>query len=205
MKLLKRTKLIYGVGINDADYNVCKTDVVDGKKKILWVCPYYVKWRAVLERCYSEKFWKTNPTYRDCSVVPEWHLFSNFKAWMKTQDWEGKQLDKDLLLYGNKVYGPDTCVFVDQKVNLFMLENKATRGKSLIGVYFDEECGKYRARCCSVTTGKQKCLGRYTTQEEAHKAWLDFKLEQAYILADEQTDERVATALINRYKNYQIH
>lgn len=205
MRLLKRNKLVYGVGVNDADYNVCQTAVVNGKKKIVKFCPFYLKWRHMIERSYSEKFKERNPSYYDCSCVPEWHVFSNFKKWMETQDWEGKQLDKDILSPYNRIYGPDTCVFVDQKVNLFIIENNAMRGEFPVGVVFDKESGKYRARCCSVETGKQACLGRYETPEEAHEAWLDFKLKQAYILAAEQTDERVANALIARYKNYQVN
>lgn len=201
MKLLKRNKLVYGVGINDADYNVCETGVVNGKKKILRTCPYYLKWKGVLERCYSDVFRKRNPSYKECTVVEEWKRFSNFKAWMETQDWEGKQLDKDLLVVDNKIYGPETCVFVDQKVNLFLLESNTSRGKYPIGVHFDNESGKYRARCCSVETNKQVCLGRHLTPEDAYKAWLDFKLKQAYILAESQTDQRVAKALVSRYES----
>lgn len=40
------------------------------------------------------------------------------------------------------------------------------------------------------------------TAELAHKAWLQYKLEQARILATKQTDVRVAKALIDRYENY---
>lgn len=204
MRLLKRTRLVYGVGVNDADYNVCKTGLVNGKKKTLEVCPYYMRWKGVIERCHSERFLRKNPSYEGCTLVSEWLRFSNFKSWMEIQEWRGKQLDKDILILGNKLYGPETCVFVDQKVNTFLVESNSIRGACLIGVFLDKESGKYRARCCSVETGKQECLGRHSTEQEAHQAWLDFKLKQAYILVAEQSDERVARALISRYENYQI-
>ena len=50
-----------------------------------------------------------------------------FKDWMENQDWEGNQLDKDLLFEGNKVYGPKTCVFVTRMVNNFTLDSGAAR------------------------------------------------------------------------------
>ena len=37
---------------------------------------------------------------------------------------------------------------------------------------------------------------------EAHKAWLKRKQELAILLAAEQTDDRVAKAIIDRYMNY---
>lgn len=169
------------------------------KWKVTWRCPFYDKWTSMLNRCYSEKHLAKHQSYRGCSVVVEWHRFSNFKAWMETQEWEGKELDKDILIPGNKIYGPDTCAFVDQKVNKFVNECAATRGKLPIGV--DACKGAFHARCKSVVTGKIVHLGRFKTTDEAYQAWLNFKLEQAYILAADLVDERVAKALINKYKD----
>lgn len=202
MKINKKKKLVCGVGVNDADYNVCETIIVNGKQKIVWTCPFYVKWAGMLGRCYDPKCWIRSPSYEGCSAVQEWHLFSNFSSWMIQQDWEGKQLDKDILVTGNKIYGPDTCIFVDSKVNTFLIESNASRGDWPIGVIFHKQRGKYMATCRSVETGKQQHLGLFKTAEEAHSAWLEFKLQQAYILAAQQDDSRVAKALIDRYEQY---
>lgn len=136
---LKNKKLVYGVGVNDADYAVQKFEpigYVGGKQKykLVWICPYYRVWKHMLERGYSEKFQEKHPTYKGCSVSEEWLTFSNFKAWMKTQHWEGLQLDKDLLIEGNKVYSADTCVFVTPMVNSFVNDQGVKRGEWLIGV-----------------------------------------------------------------------
>ena len=200
-------RLVFGVGINDADYvtQVMETiSYIDGKQKqkLVWVCPFYRKWSDMLGRCYSQKCQVKYPTYQGCYVTKEWLTFSTFRVWMAQQNWEGRELDKDILFPGNKVYSPDTCVFVDQKVNSFILENTASRGEWPIGVDFHKPCGKFQARCWSVTTGKREYLGLFKTPEEAHAAWLTFKLEQAYILAAEQSDERVAKALIDKYENF---
>lgn len=198
--LRKRNKLVFGVGTNDADYRVVINQRIKGKFKTVWNCPFYAKWRDMLKRCYSSKFKKKYPTYEGCFTAKEWLLFSNFKAWMQTQDWEGKHLDKDILFEGNKIYGPDACIFVDAKVNLFISESPARRGEYPIGVNL--KGNRFQAMAKSIVTGRQQYLGMYDTPEEAHKAWFTFKLEQAYLLAAQQTDERVAKALIDRYENY---
>ena len=196
--------LVYGVGVNDSEYNVYKTCQVNGRTKILWICPFYKKWIHMLERCNDQKLHLKYPTYKDCQIVPEWLIFSTFKSWMETQDWEGKHLDKDLLIKGNKVYGPDTCIFLDANINTFITENNSTRGKYLIGVSFEKSSNKFVAQCWSVETKKNTKIGRYKTEQEAHQAWLSFKLKQAHILASQQTDRRVSDALIARYENYSI-
>jgi hypothetical protein len=122
---------------------------------------------------------------------------------MEKQDWEGKQLDKDILYPGNLEYGPEKCVFVSHAVNSFVTEKTAGRGKYLIGVYWNPDRQKFYSSCNN-RTGKPKHLGCFDTELEAHKAWLAFKLEQAKILAAEQSDPRVAKALIERYENYVI-
>lgn len=192
-------KLIEGVGYNDADYTVQKYQKTNGKSIRIWTCPYYVRWIGMFRRCYSPAALKRNPNYADCSVCEQWLYFSNFKSWMETQDWEGKELDKDLLFSNNKVYGPNTCVFVTQDVNKFIIDQERKRGGSPVGVSFEKETGKYKAQCYSVTTRKRKNLGRFTTHEEAFSAYLKYKLEQAHILAEKQSDTRVAKALIGRF------
>ena len=152
--------------------------------------------------CYSTKFQERQPTYIGCTVSEEWLTFSNFKNWMMTQDWEGNQLDKDLLFKGNKIYSPETCVFVTPMVNTFTIDQGAARGDCLIGVCWHKGMSKYKSQCGNPFTGEQEYLGLLTCEQEAHRAWLKRKLELAYELAAIQTDERIAEALIDRYSNY---
>ena len=44
-----KTKLVYGVGINDADYVLTKQEKVNGKWKIVWSCPYYERWNTGID------------------------------------------------------------------------------------------------------------------------------------------------------------
>lgn len=196
MKIKNGYKLVFGVGINDADYSVQPR--IGNQPK----CPFYVKWHDMLKRCYYKKFQVSCPSYLGCSVVSEWLLFSNFKAWMENQNWEGNALDKDLLFPGNKIYGPDTCIFVSKKVNSFIVEKRINQGEFPVGASWHKASGKFVAQGTSLLSGKRESLGLFSTAEDAHKAWLAHKLEKAYILAAEQLDERVAKALIDRYENY---
>lgn len=190
-------KLVYGVGINDANYQISITDYSEGKAKIIWKCPYYMRWAGMLARCYSGRC----PSYKGCSVWGLWFYFSNFKAWMEQQDWEGKELDKDLLVVGNKLYSPKNCIFVSAKVNSFITEATANRGQYPLGVI--KARGKFQA-ACGTAGGRVKIVGYFDNPQDASNAWLTEKLKQAYILAEQQTDERVAKALIDRYENYKL-
>lgn len=190
-------KKLYGVGINDADYLTREHLKIDGKWKVEWCCPYYRVWSNMLQRCYSETYHKKFPTYVGCTIAEEWKTFSNFKSWMEVQDWKDKQLDKDLLVEGNKGYGPNTCVFVTGAVNLFMTDCGATRGNLPIGV--SRNGGNYMARCRNPFTKKREYLGTFSCPEGAYLAWKARKAEHAARLAEEQTDERVKKALIERY------
>lgn len=202
----KPKNLVHGVGVNDSSYAVVKYETVgyvNGKRKQkqVWMCPYYRTWRNMLERCYIAKFQERQPTYKGCTVTEDWLTFSNFRKWMRAQNWEGLQLDKDILFEGNKVYSPDRCVFVTSMVNKFTTDSRAARGKWPIGVYWHKERGKFLAQCNNPFTKKQEHLGLFTCEQEAHNAWRKRKLELAHELAAIQTDPRVAKALIERYSN----
>ena len=190
----KRDHLVYGVGINDADYEVYPR--VDGK---VFRCPYYATWISMLGRCYSDEFQDRQPTYKGCSVHPDWISFMNFRKWMMKQDWQGKALDKDLLVKGNKVYSPSACVFVDAMTNTFTIDCGRSRGEYPLGVNFHKHRGKFQANCRNPFTNKKEYLGLFTCEHQAHLAWRKRKHELACKLAESQTDARVAEALRRMY------
>jgi hypothetical protein len=194
VRILKKRKLVYGIGINDSDYSVYPK--ISGMEVI---CPYYRAWANMIRRCYCAKLQAKYPTYTGCSVVPEWHSFMTFRAWMIEQPWEGNDLDKDILFPGNKVYGPNTCVFISHGLNSFTTESASARGEWPIGADWHKRAGKFRASCRNPFTGKQEHLGLFTCPNEAHEAWRTRKHEHALALAAQQTDPRVAKALSTRY------
>ena len=165
---LANRKLVCGIGINDAKYMV--TNIIDGKREC---CPYYQKWISMINRCYSEKFQSSHPTYSGCSVEKEWLRFSYFREWMESQDWMGKELDKDILVAGNKLYGPSLGLFGSHKINSLLIDSAAIRGHLPKGVSLDKDIGKYKSSC--KFNGKSKSLGRFDTASEAEICYLKFK------------------------------
>jgi hypothetical protein len=153
----------------------------------------------MLARCYDKNTQKTRPNYSECSVRCDWLIFSNFKDWMAKQDWRGNHLDKDLLFVGNKVYSPETCVFVSALTNTFTEDRANYRGNYPLGVCFDKRRKNFYSRCSNPFTGSVEFLGIFNCETEAHLAWKKRKHELSCQLADLQTDQRVAEALRHRY------
>lgn len=199
----KKNKLVCGWGINDVGYNVYKHEFVNGKKKIVWRCPYYSKWVEMIRRCFCTKTQTRHPTYRGCTIYENWKYLSNFIKWVDSQpnrDWQNCEPDKDLLIEGNKHYSPETVVFVNSVVNRFIEDCSKVRGSYMIGVCASGRKNKpYSAGCSNPFTVKQNKIGRYKTELEAHLAWQAKKHEYSCMLADLQTDERVAKILRERY------
>lgn len=187
-------KPVFGVGIND--YPGTSSWYIDGVRV---KCPFYRKWMSMLSRCYKEEYLETFPTYLDCYVCDEWKYFSNFRSWMEMQDWEGKELDKDLLVKGNKVYSPDTCIFISRGLNCFLNDHAAKRGPYPIGVSWHKLTQMFASQCSDPLTGKSEHLGLFNTPEEAHAAWKRRKHEHVLFYASQETDPRLIEALKTRF------
>lgn len=193
--------IIEGWGIYDVDQPSQWTEVIDGKK-VRKSCPYYLKWRTLVQRVFgSDSFYERNPTYRGCTVCEEWRRISNFIQWVENQpnkDWINCELDKDLLFEGNKHYSPETCVFISRKVNGFLRTRQNGRGAHMLGTHYCPDRGKFKAECNNPFKGSS-FVGRFDSEIVAHKAWQAKKHGYALMLADIQTDERVVKALSERY------
>lgn len=196
-----KPKLVYGVGINDADYPVKPVLNLGSTKRL--ICPFYQKWKSMLERCYSKKYQMVQPTYIGCSVCKDWLTFSNFKEWLLSVGYCGSagfELDKDLLTKDCKIYSPETCIIVETLVNRFITNNPYSKNSCfMIGASKQMGSNKFSAYCNNPFSKKGEYLGCFEYEIDAHLAWKKRKHELACQLADLQTDERVANALRNRY------
>ena len=178
---------VYGVGINDSDYLTS----IEVKGKVV-CCRFYTVWKSMLSRCYSRVFKMKNKSYEECTTCNEWLTFSTFKAWMKTKDWKGKQLDKDILVPGNKIYGPESCIFVKKSINNLLIREERDDSSS-IGVSYNKRRGKYASNCKE--SGKSIHIGHYESKEEAELNYVKFKAALVRRVAKDQ-DEILKNALL---------
>ena len=185
-----RRRLVFGCGINDAAYMVVMNKADGGKS----TCPYYSKWSTVLQRCYDPYTLNRLPTYIGATVCKEWLTFSNFRKWMEKQDWRGKELDKDIINPGNKVYSPENCCFVPQDLNKLLTSSGNTRGEYPRGVSFDSGRRLFVAECC--VNGRGKHLGRFNTSEAAATAYRAFKYNLVRMIAIKQSCPKVMRGLV---------
>lgn len=183
-------KPVYGIAKNDSEY---KTHIfIDGKK---YRCPYYSVWHDMIRRCFSSSFKIKNPTYKNCSVCEEWLTFSNFKSWMESQEWEGKQLDKDIIEPGNKEYSPDKCAFISSSMNCLFNVSKHRPGK-MLGVYASSSGNRFKAYMR--TSCKSNFLGSFETEDEAAVSYLMAKIEFAKKLSKEELNQDVVNGVFLR-------
>ena len=169
--------IVLGVGITDSV-------TVDEEGHTL---NSYSKWIGMIERCYGDP--EKHLNYVDCEVCDEWKYYSNFKKWYDENFYnvgdEVMHLDKDILFKNNKIYSPQTCIFVPQRINsLFAYRKKTSRNVRCV------ECVgiRYRVRVNDKENNGIN-LGLYNTEEEAFAHYKKYKEEYIKNMADEYKDK----------------
>lgn len=151
----------------------------------------HCKWHSMMSRCYGKNINKMQ-SYKDCSVIEEWHNFQNFAKWHEENyysiDGELMHLDKDILVKNNNVYGSNTCIYVPERINGLFVKQKKLRGDNPIGVHYGKRDKKYGARCRISETNEYKSLGCYRNKIDAFNAYKSFK-------------ENLIKEVAERYKN----
>ncbi len=178
-------KLIRGFGINDADYPI--------RPRNGEACSYYKSWEGMLKRVYYKPDLIRHPEYKDVKVCDEWKYFSNFKKWMQSQDWVGKELDKDLIIPFNKIYSPDTCCFLTQSLNKFI---KFKDGKLPLGVYKRKNRLSNSYETQIQVNGKRKTIACSSTLGEAENIYIDAKVKQIHEKIQTVDDDRIKGGLL---------
>lgn len=179
-------KTVYGIGyVGEGIYKTCENYKINIA---------YRTWQDMLRRCYNPKYQEKYPTYKECSVCKEWHNFQVFAKWFDENYYkiENKcmNLDKDILVKGNKIYSPDTCIFVSTNINNLFVKSNCSRGKYPIGVYKDNyHTGRYIAQYAN-GKGKVYHLGYFSTPEEAfYLGYKPYKEKLIKEIADKYKDK----------------
>lgn len=137
----------------------------------------YKHWMHMLERCYSDAYKAKFPAYENCTVCDSWLNYQNFAKWYDDNYYEvqGEKmcLDKDILSNGEKIYSPETCVFVPNKLNNIYTKSNASRGTLPIGVTYHKQKHKYIARLSKFNKNVE--LGGYDTPQKAFNAYKQAK------------------------------
>lgn len=165
---MSKVKSYHGVAINSGGKHKTWAGSKEGGPTLA-----FRKWRNMLQRCYCPNYLARKPEYIGCSVSPEWLDFQGFAEWFEQQDLyaEDLQLDKDILVKGNRVYGPETCCLVPRAINLLMTSTKKNRGDLPVGVRRSLK----RFRACIRIRGRKIGLGTFATPEEAFYAYKSAK------------------------------
>lgn len=160
------------------------------------------KWRAMMDRCKVGGSQQTvNKSYIGCTMSENFKNFQYFASWCQRQYGYNLEyeLDKDLLIKGNKLYSEDVCVFLPKELNNILLRGKTTRGDLPIGVVYraDTACFRYQLNIGGKT--RLKSSG-YATSQDAFNAYKlakeEFMKQQATKWRD-QIDPRAYEALMN--------
>ncbi|HDT5861826.1 TPA: hypothetical protein QHB43_001702 [Aeromonas hydrophila subsp. hydrophila] len=186
-----------GIGINDADYMVACSHLSNNEQ---WICPIYSKWRDMIGRVAGSNTYKSRKSYIECTIHPDWISFMSFRKWALDNGWrEDYVLDKDLLSCGNKMYGPDTCCFIPNYINLFIAD-KALGNNQHRGVTKGKRDVRYLALISNPLTHIRERY-RTLTPELASKIVEHRRWCFAQYLAATLEDMRVADALRSKFSN----
>ena len=166
--------------------------------------PEYGVWGSMVKRCYSPEHQEKFPTYKGCSVCIDWHGFQTFAQWYEenyplmiengrlvpklddsSQRWE---LDKDILVPGNKIYSPETCCFMTRRLNNLFTDKGASRGDMPLGICLN---GKSGGKCfiagCSDGNGRQ-IQKRFHCLNDAVDWYWAFKFKVVLSACEEVSD-----------------
>lgn len=137
---------------------------------------YYLKWSNMLSRCYAEYGRKVNPSYNESYVIDDWHNMQNYAKWYTEHPYRNDawEIDKDILTKGNKVYSPETCIFVPKYINTMFTKCDRWRGDLPIGVHQVGKTECYKMICSDSIDGKITISG-FTSVQAAFDAYKETK------------------------------
>lgn len=174
---------------------------VNGKVK----SSYHV-WRGMLYRCYDIDNYA--PTYFNIVVVCEdWKCYAVFEKWYDENYVDGFYLDKDLTVLDCKIYSPETCCFIPNKLNCILGRkdlSKAKVHKNLpVGVSYHVRDEKYTSQCFD--GDKLQHFGYHDTPEEAFSVYKTFKESLLKTLAEDYYTKGIINQTVyDNLINYEV-
>ena len=138
----------------------------------------YKYWDNMMTRAYNDNFLVNRPTYKNVTVCEDWLNFQTYAKWHEENylkiDGVNFQLDKDLLQQGieNKIYSPNTCVFLPIKINSYISKDINS------GVFWYESRNKWMGYVGEFGIRKRIHLGYFKTKEECEAVVRKAKMEQ---------------------------
>lgn len=170
--------MVHKVGYNGGDRALIETNFKT-----------YQVWCSMLQRCYNPNTEYARRNYKDCEVSDYFKIFPQFLEWWKMKS-DGisvdLQLDKDILVKGNRLYSETTCTLVPRDVNMLLIKRNKARGKYPIGVTYCKRSKKYKAQF-----SKFNVITNLGSHDSVESAFL------AYKIAKEEYVKEVA----NKYKD----
>lgn len=173
----------------------------------------YKMWYSMLMRACNNEYKEKHPTYKDVKCCKQWLLFENFYEWLHSQENFEQlvnnnirmELEKDILVKGNKTYSPDTCCLVPKYVNTLFTKRDRNRGNEPIGV-FKNKYG-YSAK---IIYGKHENKSKstryyYPTLEEAFYAYKESKENYIKRVAQEEYEKKnISKTCYEAMMNYEV-
>lgn len=193
-------KAVYGQGyLGEGPYKTTTKELPEGDINALTnradSC-----WRNLLGRCYDIER-EDYPRYgaTGANVQDDWKNFQNFCEFFSAHWSEGLQLDKDILVPGNKVYSPDKCCFVPSYINNLILHPNEVKPNGLpLGVHLKKPTPKMVGelkRPYGVYVNSRS-LGYYATPEQAHTVYQLAKAERMLEVIDQYKTEAFCNTLV---------
>lgn len=156
----------------------------------------FIKWKNMIQRCYSDKVHQLKPYYMGKNVCIEWQNYQNFKIWFDSHYIPGTKvdLDKDLLCKESNMYSPETCVFITHYLNTVFEDRGITR------LITETKDG---FKVTMMILNKKQDVGIYQTREEACDAFVKYKENYIEELA-ESCKGKVQDYVYDAMKNWKI-
>ena len=170
----------------------------------------YDGWHNMIERCYTQQQNYQSYQKENCSVCDEWLCFENYYYWYKENHYTINDeiicLDKDILCHNlklkDKIYSPETCLFVPQRINMLFIKNNHNRIDSSLPIGVRETQYHTYVSTCRDINNKQ--VRRYfKTVEEAFNFYKEQKEKLIKQFADKYKT-KIPQKLYNALYNYKV-